>query len=315
MSFKVIGIGEVLWDLMPAGKQLGGAPANFAYHARSLGADAFVVTRVGEDSLGREILRRFNEMKIADGVVQIDASKPTGTVTVVLQEGGVPQFAIREEVAWDWLAPTDAARKIVSEADAICFGTLAQRNSCARASIQQLVAAGPVQALRIFDINLRQQYYSREIIEQSLRLANVLKLNDAELTVLAGMFELGPDPKQQIQELARVFELRLVALTRGSQGSLLYQAGRWSEELSQPVQVVDTVGAGDAFTAALTMGLLNKVDLDEVHAVAAQVARYVCSHTGATPAFPESLRRAIRTSLPQAFSRPLPLSRPSNQVV
>jgi fructokinase len=152
------------------------------------------------------------------------------------------------------------------------------------------MAAAPAGALRIFDINLRQHYYAREIIERSLRLANVLKLNDTELPVLAAMFELGAGPRQQIQDLAELFKLRLVALTRGPRGSLLYQGDRWSEHLSEPVQVVDTVGAGDAFTAALTMGLLNKVDLDEVHAVAVQVARFVCSHTGATPALPEHLR-------------------------
>ena len=313
MSFKVIGIGEVLWDLMPAGKQLGGAPANFAHHARSLGADAVVITRVGEDDLGREILRRFNEMEIAAGVVQIDARKPTGTVAVLLGEGGVPQFTIHEDAAWDWLAPSDAARKVSGEADAICFGSLAQRNPVSRASIQQLLAATPPGALRVFDINLRQHFYSREVIEQSLRLANVLKLNDAELPVLAAMFDLGPHPRQQIQRLAQHFELKLVALTRGPQGSLLYQDGRWSEHLSEPLQVVDTVGAGDAFTAALTVGLLNKFDLDEVHATASAVARFVCSHAGATPALPAHLRNTFangngQISAPAAKIDPLPAS-------
>jgi len=290
MSFKVIGIGEVLWDLMPAGRQLGGAPANFACHARSLGADAFVITRVGKDDFGHEILRRFHELGIADGVVQIDDHKPTGTVAVLLQQDGVPQFNIRNDVAWDYLAPTSAAQKAVSAADAVCFGSLAQRHPITRASIQQLMAAAPVTALRIFDINLRQQFYSREIIEQSLRLTTVLKLNDTELPVLAAMFELGSRPQPQIQRLADLFELQLVALTRGPQSSLLYQNGRWSEQVSEPVQVVDTVGAGDAFTAALTMGLLNKLDLDEVHAFAARVARFVCSRAGATPALPGPLR-------------------------
>lgn len=296
MSFKVIGIGEVLWDLMPAGKQLGGAPANFACHARSLGADAFVITRVGNDELGNEILRRFHEMEIADEIVQIDDRKPTGTVAIQLQPDGGPQFNICEDAAWDWLAPTRIARKAVNEADAVCFGSLAQRNPVARAAIRQLMAAAPAGALRIFDINLRQQFYSREIIEESLRLANVLKLNDAELPVLAAMFELGNQPHQQIQRLAQLFELQLVALTRGAQSSWLYQGGRWSEQLSEPVQVVDTVGAGDAFTAALIMGLLNKLDLDEVHNFAAQVARFVCAHAGATPALPVALRNKFAMS-------------------
>jgi fructokinase len=295
MSFKVVGIGEVLWDLMPAGKQLGGAPANFAHHARALGAEAVVITRVGEDDLGREILERFKQSEIDAGVVQIDANKPTGTVAVTLRDGGVPHFTISEDVAWDWIAPTDLALKVVGEADAICFGSLAQRSPVSRASIQQLMAAAPAKALRIFDINLRQHFYSREIIEHSLRLANVLKLNDTELPVLATMFELGSHPKEQIQGLSELFELQLVALTRGPQGSLLYQGGQWSQHLSQPVQVVDTVGAGDAFTAALTVGLLSKVGLEEFHAVAVQVARFVCSHAGATPALPAHLRSLFVT--------------------
>ncbi|HEX3800799.1 MAG TPA: carbohydrate kinase [Verrucomicrobiae bacterium] len=290
MIYKVIGIGEVLWDLMPAGRQLGGAPANFAFHARSLGANASVITRVGEDSLGREILQRFNEMKIADGVMQIDAGKPTGTVAVTLCEDGVPQFTIHEDVAWDWLAPTEAAQSAVSEANAICFGTLAQRNTRSRSCIRQLMAAAPAGALRIFDINLRQPYYSREIIEESLQMANVLKLNDQELPVLAGMFDLGIEPRQQMERLAELFHLQVIVLTRGPRGSFLYQDGRWSERVSEPVNVVDTVGAGDAFTAALTMGLLNKLDLDQVHIFATQVAGFVCSQAGATPVLPTQLR-------------------------
>jgi fructokinase len=291
MNFKVIGLGEVLWDLMPDGKkQLGGAPANFACHARSLGANAYVVTRVGDDSLGHEVLRRFEEMEVAPDLVQVDASQPTGTVEVTLDTGGVPLFTIREDVAWDRLALTEEARNKVQAADAVCFGSLAQRNPIARGTIRKLLAAAPAHALRIFDINLRQQFYSREIIEHSLQLANVLKLNDVELAVLAEMFSLGKSPQQQIEQLARAFGLQLVVLTRGPHGSLLYQQGRWSEQLPQPVQVVDTVGAGDAFTAALVIGLLKEMDLNEVHALASEVARYVCMQAGATPSLPEYLR-------------------------
>jgi fructokinase len=290
MSFKAVGIGEVLWDLLPAGQQLGGAPANFAHHARSLGAEACVITRVGEDNLGCEILRRFKETQIADGVVQIDSGKPTGTVGVTLGEGGLPQYTIREDVAWDWLRPTSDAHDAVRRADAICFGSLAQRGEISRATIQKLVAATRADALRIFDVNLRQHYYSREVIEQSLRLANVLKLNDHELSILGGMFGTEATERKQIQQLAAQFDLQLVALTRGPQSSLIYQDGWWSESISEPVRVVDTVGAGDAFTAALTMGLLNRMDIDIIHALAAQVASFVCAHAGATPALPGFLR-------------------------
>jgi fructokinase len=286
MSFNVIGIGEVLWDLMPDSRQLGGAPANFAIHARSLGANAQIITRVGEDNLGREILLRFNEMSIADALIQIDPAKATGTASVTLHDGGIPRFTIQEDVAWDQLDLTETALVAVRAANAVCFGTLAQRHPISRQSIQRLVAAASADVLRVFDINLRPPFYSRESIEQSLNLANVLKLNDAELTILAEMFELGSSMRQQIERLAQAFELRLVVLTRGPEGSLLYQEGRWSEQLPQPVQIVDTVGAGDAFTAALVMGLLNGMDLEQVHAVAAEAARYVCSHAGATPALP-----------------------------
>jgi fructokinase len=289
MTFKVIGVGEVLWDLLPTGSQLGGAPANFACHARALGAQAAVVTRVGNDSFGRTILQRFEQMGITDGTVQVDDEAPTGSVTVALSDDGIAHFTIHENVAWDRLAVTPEGLNAVREADAICFGSLAQRSDPARTSVQRLVTAAQPGALRVFDINLRQNYFSGEIIEQSLRLANVLKLNDGELSILAQLFGLAGSPRQQIERLAGKFELRLVALTRGPAGSLLFQAGQWSDRLSIPVEVVDTVGAGDAFTAALVLGLLQKKELDEINALASEVARYVCSCAGATPPLPKTI--------------------------
>ena len=290
MSFKVVGIGEVLWDLLPTGPQLGGAPANFGYHAQALGARTSVISRIGRDQWGRDVAARFQKMGLPETTIQVDDHVPTGTVLVSLTERGVPQYTIQENVAWDKLEVTKPALDVVRQARAICFGTLAQRTPISRAAIQQLAAAAPSGALRVFDINLRQNYYSREVIEQSLRLANVLKLNDEELAILAPMFELCKSPEQQVEQLAHAFGLRLVALTRGSQGSLLYHAGRWSEQRPPPMQVVDTVGAGDAFTAALVMGLLTNLDLDETHASAAEVAAYVCARAGATPSLPEHLR-------------------------
>jgi fructokinase len=286
MSFRVVGLGEVLWDLLPDGPQLGGAPANFAYHANALGARAQVLTRIGNDRFGHEILERFKAMELPPGTVQLDDQAPTGTVTVTLNGNGVPHFVIHENVAWDRLEITKSATDAVRQADAICFGTLAQREPASRATIQRLVSASSANALRVFDINLRQQFYSREIIEQSLVLANVVKLNDVELPILTEIFRLGDSPEQQMEKLAREFGLRLVALTRGPNGSLLFQRDRWSQQPPLPVQVVDTVGAGDAFTAALVMGLLAEMDLDAVHAAAAEVAGYVCTQAGATPALP-----------------------------
>lgn len=298
MNFKIVGIGEVLWDLLPSGRQLGGAPGNFAYHAHALGASACVITRVGADDFGRDIRQRFEEQGIADGTLQVDETAPTGTVTVTLSEKGNPNYIIHENVAWDRLDVTPPALKAIREADAICFGSLAQRGEISRTAIQRLVSAASASSLRVFDINLRQKYFSREVIEQSLRLANVLKLNDGELPFLATMFDLSGSTQNQIETLARKFSLQLVALTRGPAGSLLFKAGQWSDNPSVPIKIVDTVGAGDSFTAALVMGLLQKMELDEINALADEVARYVCSCVGATPPLPKSICERFASRLP-----------------
>jgi len=294
VTFTVVGLGEVLWDVLPTGSQLGGAPANFAYHAAALGARAMMLTRVGDDELGGEVIRRFTRMNLPGHTVQVDPARPTGTVAVTLDEKGAPQYTFAEDVAWDHLAATDVALQAVRGAHAVCFGTLAQRSRISRKAIQQLVAAAPDDALKIFDINLRLDYYSREVIEESMCLANVLKLNDEELAVLTTMFSLRGDVRQRIEELVRTFGFKIVVVTYGPSGSLIHQEGRWLEVSPQPVQVVDTVGAGDAFTAALTMGLLRRMDLGEVHAMAAEIARYVCSERGATPPLPEAFRKRFQ---------------------
>ena len=299
MTLRIVGIGEVLWDLLLTGPQLGGAPANFAYHAHALGAEAHVITRVGSDDQGREILRRFRDMGLQHGAVQIDERAPTGTATVALSGNGLAHFTIQDNVAWDYLVADEKAITLASSADAICFGSLAQRSESSRNAIQKLVASSPAQALRVFDVNLRQRFYTREVIERSLQLANVLKLNDDELPTLAAMFNLTGSTENQVESLARIFNLKVVALTRGANGSLLYQDledTRWSDCVSVPVKVVDTVGAGDSFTAALVLGLLTKMDLDEINAVANAVARYVCSQAGATPELPLEFARRFLVS-------------------
>lgn len=299
MGFRIVGIGEVLWDLLLTGPQLGGAPANFAYHAHALGAEAHVITRVGNDDHGREILRRFRDMGLRHSAVQIDECAPTGTATVVLSGNGLAHFTIQENVAWDYLVADEKAITLASSADAICFGSLAQRSESSRSAIQKLVASSPSQALRVFDVNLRQRFYTREVIERSLQLANVLKLNDDELPTLAAMFNLTGSTENQVESLAQIFSLKVVALTRGANGSLLYQDledTKWSDCVSDPVEVVDTVGAGDSFTAALVLGLLSKMDLDEINAVANTVARYVCSQAGATPELPLEFARRFLVS-------------------
>src|ERR1039458_3010927 len=268
MDFRVVGVGEVLWDMLLSGPQLGGAPANFAYHAHALGAQAHVITRVGNDESGLDIIRRLRGMGLPTATVQLDGAAPTGTAKVELSGNGLAHFTIEENVAWDYIAATREALAVGSAADAICYGSLAQRNESSRDTIQHLVAAVPAEALCVFDINLRQRFYSRGVIEESLQLANVLKLNDDELPTVAGMFSLGGSMENQIERLAQMFGLRVVALTRGGNGSLLYQKdedeARWSDCPSRPVDVVDTVGAGDSFTAALVLGMLRRMDLDEI---------------------------------------------------
>ncbi|HEX3717983.1 MAG TPA: carbohydrate kinase [Verrucomicrobiae bacterium] len=289
MSFSVIGIGEVLWDILPSGKQLGGAPANFAFHARSLGGRSRVISRVGQDSLGAEILQRLQTLGLPTSEIQIDPSKPTGTVSVELSSDGQPRFTIHQDVAWDNLALEKSALTAVSEADAVSFGTLAQRREPSRGTIRSLLAAARPSALRILDINLRQDYFSREIIETSLKLANVLKLNDGELPIVSEFLGVFGNIREVVERIAQRHGLRLVCLTRGAHGSLLYSAGEWADDPSEPVEVKDTVGAGDAFTAALAMGMLEGKPLSEINRRANQIARYVCSREGATPALPEFL--------------------------
>ena len=250
MSFNVIGIGEVLWDILPSGKQLGGAPANFVFHARALGARSRVISRVGPDSLGAEILQRLQALGLPIVEIQVDPSKPTGTVSVELSADGQPRFTIHEDVAWDYLALEKTALEAAAEADAVSFGTLAQRRQPARSTIQSLLAAVRPRALRILGINLRQNYFSREIIETSVKLANIVKFNDAELPILTEMLGLEGSTRQQIEQLARQYSQRLICLTRGAHGNLLYSEGQWADDPGQPVVVKDTVGAGDAFTAA-----------------------------------------------------------------
>jgi fructokinase len=289
MRHRILSIGEVLWDLLPSGAVLGGAPANFAVHAQALGGKARLASRVGDDPHGHEILRRLQGRHVATDLVDIDNTLPTGTVSVTLASDGQPHYIIHEHVAWDSIAVTAASRKAATEAQAVCFGTLAQRSPASRTAVKTLVAASPADALRVFDINLRQSFYSRQVIEESLELANVLKLNEAELPVLAELFVLSGDARAQLAELARIFQLRAVAFTCGAQGSSLMIHGEWSEHAGTPTVVQDTVGAGDAFTAALVLGMLDGWPVPTIHQRASEVAAFVCCHAGPTPELPDRM--------------------------
>lgn len=290
-GFRCLGLGEVLWDLLPAGKQLGGAPANFAYHAHALGAEAKVISRVGRDAAGREILDRLRTLGLpVDGITE-DPSAPTGTVSVQLDARGTPAYTIHENAAWDFLEASPALLAEAARADAVCFGSLGQRHPVARGTIRQLLQAVPTHALRIFDINLRQRYWSRELIEESLQLANVLKLNDEELPVVAKLLGWSGEETVWLEQLAKQFHLRAIALTRGGKGSTLWLEGRLFHQPGAALAIADTVGAGDSYTAALTLGLLHGHAAEEIIRFAHRVADHVCTQPGATPTLPAELRR------------------------
>jgi fructokinase len=294
MRPKIVALGEVLWDLLPEGKMLGGAPANFAFHAHALGAESRLVSRVGDDRLGRDIRQRFSTKGLPVDGIQVDPVAPTGTVSVELCDEGQPRYTIHERVAWDAIEVTPEAMRIVADADAVCFGSLAQRSPISRATIRTLVAATPSHALRIFDINLRQEYYQRETIEVSLELASALKLNEAELPVLATMFGLSGEPREQLADLAARFGLRAIALTLGAGGSLLRVDETFSAHAGTPVAVRDTIGAGDSFTAMLALGLIAGWPAARINERANAIAAFVCSQSGATPDLPEELRAVLR---------------------
>ena len=294
---RVAGIGEILWDLLPNGRVLGGAPANFAYHAAQLGAAAAVISRVGDDAPGGEIVGQMSARGVDTEFVGRDALHPTGTVSVTVDNRGQPTYVIHEDVAWDFIDATDAARTYIRSVHAVCFGTLAQRAPRSRDTIRDLLEAVPDESLKVFDVNLRQHYYSPEILEVSLSAANVVKLSDEELPVIAAMFGLAAGAVECLEDLVRKFRLRLAALTRGAAGSVLWADGKVSDHAGVSVRVRDTVGAGDSFTAAVVMGLLAGHALDRINDQANRVAAWVCSHDGAAPLLPPEFCRPFE---PQA---------------
>ncbi len=292
----VVGVGEVLWDMFPEGKKFGGAPANFAYHARMLGADAHVVSCVGADNLGNEILRRLESLGLSRKYVAVDPDHPTGTVSVKVDNHGKPQYVIHEGVAWDYIPSMPWLVELAKRSDAVCFGSLAQRSPDSRATIRDLLAQTPDECLRVFDINFRQHYYNAETVAIGLEAANVLKLNDEELPEVARLLDLADDNGDinEDEVLASLLDqcgLKLIALTRGSHGSTLIGPQQRSDHPATPTEIVDTVGAGDSFTAAVTMGLLHDLPLETINERANQVAAFVCSQAGATPEMPEQLTR------------------------
>jgi fructokinase len=290
----MVGIGEILWDFLPEGKKLGGAPANFAYHANGLGAEGVVVSCVGEDALGHEIVNSLARLGLTTEFIFIDSLHPTGTVQVELDENGVPTFTIHEDVAWDYLPATQELMELARRAEVVCFGSLAQRSEISQDTIRAFLEETRSGALRVFDINLRQSFYSPQVVEYSLSLANVFKLNEGELHAVSHLLELDGDVPVLLELLTEQYGLKLIALTRGDKGSLLFSEGQVSDHPGIPVHVVDTVGAGDAFTAALMLGMLRDFSLDKINDLSNRVASYVCTQAGATPEIPQELRNLFR---------------------
>jgi fructokinase len=290
MRFKVAGIGELLWDVSPEGRRMGGAPVNFACHCSQLGAEAYPVSCVGVDELGAGIFEALTSFNMDSSYVAEDAKHPTGTVQVALDNIGKPSYEICEGVAWDFIPFSERLKVLAQQMDAVCFGSLCQRNPVSRATIHSFLKAMRPNTLRIFDVNLRQSFYTKDIIGTSLELANILKLSDDELPVFSDMFDLSGSVQEQLLELIQKHDLKLLAYTRGAQGSLLLAPQEINDHPGCPIQVVDSVGAGDSFTAALSMGLLNIKTLAEINDHANRMAAFVCSQMGATPVLPVDLR-------------------------
>lgn len=279
----IVGLGEVLWDLLPAGRQLGGAPFNFAFHCHQLGHSSVIVSRVGDDDLGRDIRGRLASQGLTDAYVQADATHSTGTVPVAVDARGQPTFTITPDVAYDYLAWDERLESLAAQARAVCFGTLIHRHAVARTTVYRFLRAA-VRALVVFDINLRQNFYNRMDIDHSLRLSNWVKLNDDELRTLQGMLNLsGASQSAALATLRNSYDLELACLTRGEHGCLVQTADEEVDVPGRAVKVVDTVGAGDAFTAGLLVYRLEGRPLREAAEFANRLAGRVAASHGGTP--------------------------------
>ena len=293
IDIQIVGLGEILWDVFPDGARFGGAPANFACSAAGLAAGSARVSMagaVGGDDLGHRALAEFTARGVDVAAVAV-LSEPTGRVDVTVDAAGHASYVFAPDCAWDNVSWSDSLERLAAETSAVCFGTLSSRGATSRATIRRFIAAVPSPALRILDINLRPPFWSPDVVRDSLALANIVKCNDDELPVVAEILGLSGSPEAILRQLVDRHALRLAALTRGAKGSLLITAdGSASDLPGTPVDVVDTVGAGDAFTAAVTLGLLAGWPLSKLHAHAERVAASVCTQRGGTPPIPADLR-------------------------
>lgn len=312
----ILGIGELLWDIVPDGMRLGGAPANFAVMAGRLGNQAAILSRIGRDDLGREAVNRLAPMPVETEFLQVDPHHETGRVSIHLEKGE-PQYTIHEPAAWDFLELSDEWVQLAARADAICFGSLAQRSQRARQTIQTLATGTSAACIRVFDVNLREPFYSAEVLRESLELATVVKMNDAETPLVLDLLGLaieqmpGLGKTLSTPEYLRaaaerlLFEfpsLQMVAVTRGGRGSLLVTRDEWNEHPGFPVKVADGIGAGDAFTAAMTHYMLRGADLAMLNQAGNRWGGWMASQSGAMPALPDAVRDAITTAIERSAS-------------
>ncbi len=309
----ILGIGELLWDMLPGGARLGGAPANFAVMAGGLGNHAAILSRIGRDELGRKAVERLDPLPADTSFLEVDSTQPTGRVTVAF-DGGQPCYSIEQPAAWDFLEVTDRWVQLAERADAICFGSLAQRSLVSRQAIQMLVAQTPVSCVRVFDVNLRAPFYSGEVIQESLELATVVKMNDSEVPEVMALLGMPESPArvQSGHESSRFTverrgvirlgadwlldefpSLQMVAVTRGVRGSLLVTRDEWHVHPGFPVQVADTIGAGDAFAAAMTHYLLRGANLPTLNEAGNRWGAWLASQSGAMPVLPAAVLARI----------------------
>ena len=291
MNNIIVGMGEALWHVLPEGKKIGGAPANFAYHVSQFGFDSRVVSAVGNDDLGDEILKVFKEKQLKHQLQTVNY--PTGTVQVTLDDNGIPCYDIKEGVAWDNIPFTDDLKRLALSTRAVCFGSLAQRNEVSRTSINRFLDTMPdgEGQLKIFDINLRQGFFTKDIIRDSCQRCNVLKINDEELVAISRLFGYpGIDLQDKCWILLAKYNLKMLILTCGTNGSYVFTPGVVSFQETPKVPVADTVGAGDSFTATFTAALLKGKSVPEAHKLAVEVSAYVCTQSGAMPELPQVLK-------------------------
>lgn len=290
----IVGMGEALWDMLPEGKKIGGAPANFAYHISQFGLNSSVVSAIGDDKLGNEILENFNEKQLSYNIQKVPY--PTGTVIVELDSNGIPKYTIKEGVAWDNIPFTNELEEMAKRTKAVCFGSLAQRSAVSRETINRFIDSMPTgnDVLKIFDVNLRQDFYTKEILCNSLSKCNILKINDEELVTVSRMFGYpGIDLQDKCWILLAKYNLKMLILTCGVNGSYVFRPGEISFVETPVVDVIDTVGAGDSFTATFVAAIIKGHSIREAHKLAVEVSAYVCTQNGAMPVLPEELKSRV----------------------